>query len=134
MIGQSVLCTMETVYIKLGKSGLRRPARPRGWIPLTRCATSSLSTPYTELMLNRPTVAVLTGLALAICYASTLRGMLQQWLTDDDMGHGIVVQAVILWILWRERARWRNLPAATSAWGWSILAAGAGVHLIGALG
>jgi exosortase len=77
---------------------------------------------------------VFTGLAVLGCYASTLNGMLHQWLTDDDMGHGIVVPLVILWIVWRERARWRDLPAAPSPWGWLLLAAGAGLHLIGALG
>jgi len=85
-------------------------------------------------VLKRLLIPVLAGLALLLCYASTLRGMLHQWLTDDDMGHGIVVPAVIVWIVWRERARWKDLPLAPSPWGWLILAAGAGLHLIGALG
>ncbi len=60
--------------------------------------------------------------------------MFRQWLTDGDMSHGIVVPAVIAWVLWRERKAWQGLPANPSPWGWLILAAGAGLQLTGALG
>src|SRR5262249_45959331 len=86
------------------------------------------------MMEGRRYLVPLTAVALLACYASTLRGMLHQWLTDDDMGHGIVVPFVVLWIVWRERARWRQIPASPSLWGWPILAAGAGMHIVGALG
>ena len=78
--------------------------------------------------------SVLTALALVICYASTLTGMVHQWLTDDDMGHGLVVPLVIAWILWRDRAQWQAQPTKPNLWGWIILALGAFVHLIGTLG
>ena len=76
----------------------------------------------------------ITGLALLVCYASTLRGMFDQWMSDEDMGHGLVVPLVILWIVWRERERWRRLPLRPNLWGWALLVAGAALHVAGVLG
>ena len=77
----------------------------------------------------------LSSIALLLaCYASTLRGMFDQWSTDEDMGHGFVVPFVVLWIIWRERKRWTSLPMQPSAWGFLILAAGAGMQFIAAIG
>ena len=49
----------------------------------------------------RRTVIVVTAVLIAAGYASTLRGMFDQWWNDEDMGHGLVVPFVIGWILWR---------------------------------
>jgi exosortase len=50
------------------------------------------------------------------------------------MSHGFVVPVVVLWIVWRERERWRALPAEPSWWGLAVLAAGAGMQFVAALG
>jgi exosortase len=87
-------------------------------------------------MLNTPqrrAVAVTVALLL-ICYFSTLHGMFDQWMSDEDMGHGLVVPFVIGWIVWRERERWQKIPLAPSAWGFVLLGIGALIHLAGALG
>lgn len=85
------------------------------------------------MQLNRR-IAIVAILLLVLCYASTLRGMILQWWNDEDMGHGFAVPFVIGWIVWRERKRWQTLPVEPSAWGFVILAAAAGVHVISALG
>ena len=77
---------------------------------------------------------VLTAVALLLCYAPTLRGMFEQWSNDEDMSHGFLVPIVVLWSVWRERGRWRALPVEPSWWGWAVLAAGAGMQLVAALG
>ncbi len=77
------------------------------------------------------TIAIL---ALLACYASTLRGMFGQWMTDEDMGHGLMVPLVIVWIVWRERRRWLAAPLDPSPWGLILLLAGAAMHLAGTLG
>ena len=82
----------------------------------------------------RQAVVALTAVALVLCYAPTLRGMFEQWSNDEDMSHGFVVPLVVLWIVWRERERWRALPAEPSWWGWAVLAAGAGMQFAAALG
>ena len=82
----------------------------------------------------RLAVITLTALLLAACYAPALRGMFEQWSNDEDMSHGFVVPAVILWIVWRERERWRMLQMKPSWWGFALLAAGAGAQFASALG
>ncbi len=83
---------------------------------------------------NQNAVVAMAVLALLACYASTLRGMFGQWTTDEDMGHGLMVPVVILWIVWRERGRWLRVPLEPSAWGLILLLAGAAIHLAGTLG
>lgn len=60
--------------------------------------------------MRRRIVVAVTALILLVCYAPILKGMIDQWLNDEDMGHGLVVPVVILWIVWRERKRWMELP------------------------
>ena len=85
-------------------------------------------------MMNRYSAAIAAALFLLLCYASILTGMARQWWTDEDMGHGFLVPAVALWIIWRERDRWRRLPLQPNRWGLVILALGAAMHLASALG
>ena len=85
-------------------------------------------------MSSKQAVVVCTAVALLICYAPTLRGMFQQWSSDEDMSHGFGVPVVILWIVWRERERWRALPIEPNWWGFALLAAAAGLQLTGLLG
>jgi exosortase len=82
----------------------------------------------------RQSIVVLTALALAVCYAPTLRGMFDQWSNDEDMSYGFWVPIIILWIVWRERERWRALPAEPNWWGFAFLASAAGLQLTGLLG
>ncbi len=77
---------------------------------------------------------MLTALTLVVCYARALQGMFEQWSNDEDMSHGFVVPIMVLWIVWRERGRWRALPAQPSWWGLAVLAAGAGMQFVAALG
>jgi exosortase len=77
---------------------------------------------------------MLAALALALCYVSTLGGMVHQWWTDEDMGYGFLVPVVIGWIIWRERGRWRSLPVRPSGWGFAVLALGSALQLASVLG
>jgi len=76
----------------------------------------------------------LTALALLICYASTLRGMIDQWTHDEDMAHGFVVPLVIAWIIWRQRDQWQKLPNEPNACGIALLLFAASLDFAGALG
>ena len=86
------------------------------------------------MRITRPAVAAITAATLLLCYVSTIRGMAGQWVTDEDMGHGALVPWVVLWIVWRERVKWRGLPALHSQWGFAILGAGAAMHILARLG
>ena len=72
--------------------------------------------------------------ALLVCYFSTLRGMARQWQTDQDMSYAFLVPFVIAWIVWKEQARWRQLPVRPSAWGFVVLAAAASLQVASAFG
>src|ERR1700720_2625623 len=85
-------------------------------------------------MTGRQIVTAVTVLVLMVCYAPTLRGMFDQWSTDEDMSHGFLVPIVILWIVWRERQRWRALPVKPNVWGFALLGSGAALQFVGALG
>src|ERR1700682_4063175 len=82
----------------------------------------------------RQVVVVLTAVALAACYAPTLRGMFEQWSKDEDMSHGFLVPLVILWIVWRERERLGALPTEHNWWGFALLASAAGMQFLAVLG
>lgn len=84
--------------------------------------------------MNRRAIVILSAIALLVCYASTLRGMVDQWTTDEDMGHGFLVPVVILWIVWRERRRYGALHLEPSWWGLGLLAVGAGMQCFSVLG
>lgn len=85
-------------------------------------------------MKGRPYFVLLTALMLLVCYGSVIHGMIQQWTNDEDMAHGFAVPVVILWILWRERGRWRRLEVQPSWWGCALLALAAALDFAGALG
>jgi exosortase len=78
--------------------------------------------------------AALTVAALVVCYAPYLGGLFEQWMYDEDMGHGSVVPFVMGWIIWRERERWRGQVGGPDHAGFLIMAFGAALHLAGALG
>jgi exosortase len=60
--------------------------------------------------------------------------MARQWETDQDMSYAFIVPLVIAWIVWKDRARWRKLPARPSAWGYTVLAAAASLQIASAFG
>lgn len=79
-------------------------------------------------------VTLLAVVMLLVCYAPTLRGMAEQWWNDADMGHGFLVLPVALWIVWRRRKHWTELPPEPSWWGLAVLLGAAAIHLAAALG
>jgi exosortase len=83
--------------------------------------------------LRRLTVAI-TAAALAVCYASVLRGMFDQWMHDEDMSHGLLVPLVILGIVWVERERWRVLQPKPNWLGVALLVLAGSIHSISVVG
>ncbi len=77
---------------------------------------------------------LLVTLAVLLCYLGILRGLLDQWATDQDMSHGFVVPVCIAWIVWRERNRWLKLTPQPSPWGFLLMACGAVGHIFSAGG
>jgi exosortase len=80
------------------------------------------------LIPSRNTIT-LTALIILIAYAPVLREMFGLWMTDEDLAHGVLVLPVIAWIVYRERARLRELPLLPSGWGLLLLAFGCALNL-----
>ncbi len=74
----------------------------------------------------------LAGLLLA-CYAPLLAGLVWQWATGEDMGHGFFVPLVAGFIVWRRRAELRAVRATPNSWGLAVVIWGALQMLIGTL-
>ena len=74
------------------------------------------------------------GLLLVLSYAPVLWGMGQEWLHDDDMGHGLFVPVVAGYIVWLERERIVKAPNGPNAWGLVLVVLGGLQLLAGTLG
>ncbi|MFN7922456.1 MAG: exosortase/archaeosortase family protein [Bryobacteraceae bacterium] len=71
---------------------------------------------------------------LGVLYFDVLREMSAEWLTDDDMGHGLFVPFIAGYIVWRKRDVLRSLPIRGHWFGLVLLAWG-GLQLVaGTLG
>src|SRR5689334_18036327 len=84
--------------------------------------------------MSRRTLVLITAAALLLCYASTLRTLAGIWWQDEDLGHCFAVPFVALWVVWRERDRWRKTSVEPSRWGFAILAIGAAMHIMALMG
>jgi len=71
---------------------------------------------------------------LILCYAPVLYGLVRQWLTDPDVGHGFFVPAVAGFIAWRRREELVAARPATNYWGLALVCIGSVQMLLGTLG
>ncbi len=65
------------------------------------------------------------GALLIAGYAPVLYRLINQWATDDDMGHGFFVPAVAAYIVWQRRDRFLSAPVVPTWWGLVPVAWGA---------
>jgi exosortase len=76
---------------------------------------------------------ILVGLVLLL-YASVFRGLVVQWWTNADYGHGFLVPLFSIYILWQERKRLTKTEIKPSNVGFVVLLGGLGFLLVGSLG
>jgi exosortase len=62
---------------------------------------------------------------LAICYYPVLVHLVQQWATDEDMGHGFFVPVIAGYIAWQKRDQLAAHVARPNWWGLAIVVWGA---------
>ena len=77
--------------------------------------------------------AILVGLILLL-YASVLKGLVAQWWTDPDYGHGFFVPLFSGYILWHERQRWTKTEIKPSNFGFVVMLGAIALLLLGSLG
>jgi len=94
--------------------------------------TPALATPararfaYTKL--------VIFGALILLCYAPAIKGMVQVWANDSDMGHGFFVPVIAGYIVWQEREELSATPIRPTWWGLTLVLWGAMQSLIATLG
>ena len=71
---------------------------------------------------------------ILICYAPTLRNLGDQWMNDEDMGHGFFVPLVAGYIVWQRREELAAIPVKPNYWGLGLLLWGAFQLSVGTLG
>lgn len=73
------------------------------------------------------------GALLITCYAPVLWGLVRQWASDEDVGHGFFVPVVAGYIAWKRRAQLMETKPVPSFWGLALVAFGALAMLLGTL-
>ncbi len=71
---------------------------------------------------------------LVILYAPVLSYMANEWVRDEDMGHGVFVPVVAAWIVWQKREELLRLPVKPNYWGLLLVIWGGLQLALGTLG
>lgn len=74
------------------------------------------------------------GVLLTACYAPVLFGLVRQWATDEDVGHGFFVPLVASYIVWKRREQLAATKPVPNYWGLVLVMLGALQMLLGTLG
>jgi len=80
------------------------------------------------------TAVVWFGALLIICYAPVLYGLVRQWASDEDVGHGFFVPLIAGYIAWRRRGQLAAVKPVANYWGLALVCVGAVQMLLGTLG
>jgi exosortase len=94
-------------------------------VPGQNAASRKPSLPWTAL--------VWFGVLLVACYAPILYGLVRQWATDEDMGHGFFVPVIAGFIIWTRRSELSAIKTEPNYWGLALVMAGALQMMLGTL-
>ncbi|HUQ95388.1 MAG TPA: exosortase/archaeosortase family protein [Bryobacteraceae bacterium] len=71
---------------------------------------------------------------LSLCYAPILLNLANQWMMDEDMGHGFFVPVIAGYVAWQKREELAAAPLKRNWLGLVVLAVAAFQSIIGTLG
>jgi exosortase len=71
---------------------------------------------------------------LALSFTSVVGGMVHQWQSDENMGHGLFVPLIAGYIAWERRSEWLQPAKVNNLWGLALIAWGALQLWVGLLG
>jgi exosortase len=80
------------------------------------------------------TKVVVFGILILLCYAPAIRSLVDDWMVNEDMGHGFFVPLVAGYLLWQQRDELKALPPGTSWWGLGLVLLGAAQSIVATLG
>lgn len=78
-------------------------------------------------------IAWFSALLIAV-YFPILKHLVEQWMTDEDVGHGFFVLPVALYVAWQRRGRLAQLERKPAYWGIALIVWGAIQAFIGTMG
>ncbi|HXR96759.1 MAG TPA: exosortase/archaeosortase family protein [Terriglobales bacterium] len=87
---------------------------------------------FTGENLNRLAAYALAAFALVI-YWPVITGLVAQWYTDPNYGHGFLVAPLAVYLLWRSRRRWRGQPLRPNPFGAALMLLAAAMLVFGRL-
>ncbi len=71
---------------------------------------------------------------LAFIYRESLVYMIQQWISDENYGHGLFVPLIAGYLIWRQRHQFRTAPSSGHLWGIVCILFGGLLYVLGELG
>jgi exosortase B len=75
---------------------------------------------------------VIAAAGLLVMYGPTFWDLFHGVWSGDQQGHGPIVLAITLWLIWKSSPELARLPRDSSnAWGWSLLGLGQVLYLVG---
>ena len=80
----------------------------------------SVEAPPAARRVSWPVIAWFGGLLL-LCYAPILFRMVDQWATDENMGHGFFVPLIAGYIAWKRKDLLLATPRQSSMWGLALV-------------
>ncbi|MEP7353320.1 MAG: exosortase/archaeosortase family protein [Acidobacteriota bacterium] len=93
----------------------------------------ALSAPIPASSINWAAVGWFAVLLIAV-YFPILRKLFDQWMTDDDVTHGVLVPPVALFIAWQRRDKIMAIAWKPAWWGLALLVWGAAQAYLGVVG
>jgi exosortase len=111
----------------VGSFTSNRMATPARSLPEQRSAS-------TENQILPWTAIAWFGVLLMACYAPVLFGLVRQWATDEDVGHGFFVPLVAGYIAWKSRGQLAAAQPVPNYGGLVLVILGAFQMLLGTLG
>lgn len=100
---------------------------------------SSTETMPSQQVESAPTGSALSGVAwfsllLVVCYLPILKQLINQWSTDEDMGHGFFVPALAAYIAWQKKDEILGARYESNLLGLVLMAFAAALSIAGTLG
>ena len=74
------------------------------------------------------------GALLVVLFGPELYTMMQEWSSDDSMGHGFFVPVVSAYIIWQRREQLMNVQVRPHWSGWILVVLGFCQLIVGTLG
>jgi exosortase len=83
---------------------------------------------------TRLVVAVVALVATIVAYTPILRGLVGNWIENEDYSHGFLIVPLAVYFLWERRDKLAELPVEPSWWGVPVLLLSSVTLFIGRLG